>query len=457
MPYLRVTRTPMVRKSPLGEYLCYSFSFMLETYSPIIEIDESAEELLSFCDGTRTREEILQKLSESSGEPIEEFERDFDEFVAYMIEEGALEWREEPSYVEPLYLRNRPFSVTIDMTSACNLRCPFCSQDSGKAHPDELTLDELVPFVEQVKKLKPTPIALSGGEPLLEKEKVLYMLEELCPIPEITMSIFTNGILLTKDYAHHLYDAGLRHARVSVDGHTEQLHDSIRGKGMFKKTMKGIENLKELGIHVNVVSVISRINYQYYKEISAFIKSISDSSGMISVFPVGRAKGSELLLTAEEAFNVMEVGLEGKNLETSVVPRYKCNVGETLYINQCGDIFPCLRVRGEWVLGNLRENDLCDIYKTEKMQTLLNLSVDDVEQCKECYVRYFCGGACRGFANELNGSIYAPDTFHCGRNTIFARRILERGEENTRNLLTNLVNQTRELDKQGKVPVQQPQ
>lgn len=455
MPYLRVKRTPMIRRTTLGTYLCFSFSFMLETYSPIIEIDESTEELLKFCDGTHTREEILQELSEMSGEPIEEFESDFDEFVAYMIGEGALEWREEPSYVEPLYKRNRPFSVTIDMTSACNLRCPFCSQDSGIAHPDELTLDDLVPFVEQVQKLKPTPIALSGGEPLLEKEKVLYILEELSPIREITMSVFTNGTLLTKDYAQQLYDAGLRYARTSVDGHTEQLHDSIRGRGMFQKTMKGIENLKELGIYVNVIAVISRLNYEYYKEISEFIKKISDSSGMLSVFPVGRAQDSDMLLTSEETFNVKAASLEGKPLETSVVPRARCNVGETLYINQCGDIFPCLRVRGEWVLGNLRENDLCEIYETEKAQTLLNLTINDVKQCKDCFIRYYCGGACRGFANIVNGSIYVPDTYNCESNMILSRRILEHGEEHTRNLMRDLVRQTKELDTQHQVPSQQ--
>jgi radical SAM protein with 4Fe4S-binding SPASM domain len=446
IPYLRVTKTPLVRRTPLGTYLCFPHGFALESFYPTIEIDESTEELFNLCDGTRTKEEIIRQLAEESGEPREEIAEAFDEFAEYAVSEGLMEWSEKHSFVEPIYRRNRPFSISIELTSACNLQCPFCSVNSGAPGPDDLTLDDLVIFVEQVKKLKPTPVALSGGEPLLKKEMVLYAVKELSPLREITVTVFTNGTLVTKDYAQQLHDAGLKVARVSVDGHNAEVHDGIRGKGAFEKTVHGIEYLKELGIHVDVISVISRINYRYIKEIEDFVSTIGDSYALSYVYPYGRAAHSDMLLTPKEIFDVKISGLVSKDFETSITPRNRCHVGETICVAANGDIYPCLRLRlPEFKVGNIRENDLCDIYTTDLMQDILKFTVEDAEKCKDCEIRYFCGGGCRGFAYAIGGSLYGPDTINCGSNNILSRKILEEGEKNTRTLLQELVESTKKL------------
>ena len=443
MSYLRVAKTVLIRKMPLGIYLHVPYSFQLESYSPIMEIDETTEELLALCNGNYTREEIIQDLSEKSGEPFEEIAEGFDEFVEYLVGEGVLEWRETPSQVEPLYKRNRPSAISIDVTSACNLKCPFCQAEAGKPREDELTLDDIVPLVEQVKKMKPTPFAISGGEPLLRKEMVLYMVEELSPVRETVVTIFTNGTLVTKDYVQQLYDAGLRVARVSVDGHTEALHDQIRGKGMFKKTIQGIEYFKEMGIHVNIVSVISRINYQYLKEIKEFISAIGDSFNISNVVPAGRGAGSDLLLTPEEIFNVKMVLTDKEKIETGVSPRERCNVGETIYIRSNGDIFPCLYMNfPEFKVGNIKENDLTEIYETDIMQDMLQVTVKDIEGCRDCEFRYYCGGACRGLAHSVGGSFYGPDPVNCEPNLMVARKALAHGEETTKQLLQEILEST---------------
>ncbi len=179
-----------------------------------MKIDESTKELLALCDGTHTREEILQLLSEKSGESIETFETDFNEFVDYLVGEGALKWTENPSPIEPLYQGDRPHRILIDITSDCNLHCPFCQDD--KNCEDDLTFEDISHFVEQAKKLKPSLLTISGGEPLLRKDLVLYMVEELSPIREMDLYIVTNATKMTKKYAQQLFNAGLRSVRVCV-------------------------------------------------------------------------------------------------------------------------------------------------------------------------------------------------------------------------------------------------
>jgi radical SAM protein with 4Fe4S-binding SPASM domain len=445
MQYLKVTKTPIVRRMSLGTYVCFPSGFQLESFSPIMEIDESLENVLALCDGTRTREDILRHLAEETGESVEEIAEGFDQFVQYMVQEGALEWKETPSPIEPLYRENRPFSITIDITSACNLRCDFCSADSGSAHPDDLTMDDIVPLLEQVKKFKPTPFAISGGEPLLKKDMVLYILGELAPVSEIAVTIFTNATLVTKDYAQQLYDAGLRYARVSVDGHTAAVHDAIRGKGTFQKTTQGIKYLRELGIHVNTVSVISKMNYRYLMEIRHFVSHIADTYGLAVVQEYGRGANSEnLLLTEEERFAVNMANLRTENIQTNVSPRNRCNVGETIYIRANGDIFPCFYLQfPEFKVGNIKENDLSEIYENKIMQNLLKMTVEDLEECRDCDIRYYCGGACRGFAYLERGSIYLPDPLNCEKNKTLVRMILEKGDENTKQLLREVLESTK--------------
>ena len=444
MPYLRATRTSLIRRMPLGMYLYFPSSSSPEAFSPVMEIDESTEELLELCDGLHTREDILQKLSEESGESTEAFAADFDAFIQYLVNEGVLEWTEVPSYVEPLYKRNKPLRILAEITSVCSLQCPFCSVDAAKIQ-DDLTMDDIILLVDQMKKLKPTLLVLSGGEPLLKKDMVFYMVEELSPIRELDLYIFTNCTVLTKEYAQQLYDAGLRFVRVSVDGHTAQVHDAVRGKGTFEKTVQGIEHLKDVGINVTAVPLISRLNYQYFKEIKEFVSQIADSYNVSFDYPCGKAAGSHFLLSPEDRLKITLLDL-GENIETGIYPQNRCNIGEMLYITSSGDCFPCLYMHfPEFNLGNVKKNSITDIYTQRMLQDMLELTVDDIEDCRNCDIRYYCRGGCRGFAYGECGSLYALDPLNCEVIKGTARRILECGEENTQQLMRKLIKSTQEL------------
>jgi radical SAM protein with 4Fe4S-binding SPASM domain len=447
MSYLRVVRTPLIRRTPLGMYMGIPHDFVLESFSKLLEIDENTEMLLQLCDGTRTREDIIEELSEESGEPGEDIAEDIDAFVDYLVSEGFLEWRDEPEYLEPIYRGTRPFSLTIALTFGCNLRCSFCAVYGGTTLENELTMDDIVPLVEQVKKHKPTPFGISGGEPLLKKEMVLYVLEEVCGIAEMSVSVLTNGTLIDEDYAQQLYDAGLRLARVSVDGHTAAVHDALRGKGSFEKAMKGIKNLREVGIHVDAVALMCHSNVPYLEEMRTFLGDIADSFAITPIYPMGKAIGSDLLLDPAERLQVRLSGFGSENIKVTVTPRDACIIGLPLYIRPDGNIYPCFYLQiPEFKLGNVRETTLEEAYRTDLMKEFLNIDISDVEGCKDCDFRYFCGGACRGAAFREAGSLYVPDPLDCPVYKKMGTMILEKGEETTRKALQNMVQATRSLE-----------
>ena len=74
--------------------------------------------------------------------------------------------------------------ITISLTESCNLCCKYCSQ-SGVKNDSFITkeiIDEIIEYIEICKNkygYKTFSIHLFGGEPLLQKQKILYLNSKL--------------------------------------------------------------------------------------------------------------------------------------------------------------------------------------------------------------------------------------------------------------------------------------
>src|SRR3989338_1711106 len=78
------------------------------------------------------------------------------------------------------------------------------------------------------------------------------------------------------EFARKAVEAGLNDGLFSVQGHTEELHDSItRVKGSFKKITQAMENLRRLGVRHRCNITIIKKNYQFLPEIAEFFVRIN--------------------------------------------------------------------------------------------------------------------------------------------------------------------------------------
>lgn len=143
----------------------------------------------------------------------------------------------------------------IEITHECNLRCKHCLNNSGDKIPNQLTDGEIFNLIIEFSKAGMQEIRFTGGEPLVHEK--IYDFIALAHQLGLYTSIGTNGTLVTKSVAEKLKSAGLNKAVVSIDG-TEKAHDSIRGKGNYKRTIEGIENLESKGINVRINAVVLR-------------------------------------------------------------------------------------------------------------------------------------------------------------------------------------------------------
>jgi molybdenum cofactor biosynthesis enzyme MoaA len=143
----------------------------------------------------------------------------------------------------------------IHTGTACNLECPFCLEDSkpGDTRLQRVTLADVSPLLDEAAQLGVERFVFTGGEPLIVKDIVKILSYALQSKPCL---ILTNGTAPLIKRAHQL--AQLRqqaHAlsfRVSIDHPDEQLHDTERGWGNFKRAIEGIRLLHDAGFEISI-------------------------------------------------------------------------------------------------------------------------------------------------------------------------------------------------------------
>ena len=169
---------------------------------------------------------------------------------------------------------NLPKWIFLQVIESCNLRCKMCYEwgESGayKEKPElkQLELSAIKQIIEDCKSAKPH-YDLFGGEPLLYP----WIKEVLTAIKESgsTVSFPTNGTLLAK-HAAMIVEAQPIRLWVSLDG-PEEINDSQRGKGVFKKAMDGIDKLFERREasgtkkpQIGVSCTVTPLNYRYLEK-----------------------------------------------------------------------------------------------------------------------------------------------------------------------------------------------
>ncbi|MBU5438855.1 radical SAM protein [Tissierella sp. MSJ-40] len=150
-----------------------------------------------------------------------------------------------------------PFMIA-SITSVCNLKCKGC-YDKVKIHNCSLELNEnqWSDIFTQVRDLGISFILLAGGEPLT-KEKVI---KECIKFPEIIFPIFTNGMLINKEWVEFFSSSRNIIPVISIEGDRYQT-DKRRGRGVFERASLSLNLLQEKNIFYGVSITITIENFE---------------------------------------------------------------------------------------------------------------------------------------------------------------------------------------------------
>lgn len=284
--------------------------------------------------------------------------------------------------------------IFLYLTYDCPLRCYFCASKGGRKKAEDMSPSEFARITQDALDAGFREIILSGGEPFSYQH-----FEELLRLYE-KMDFGNTLLVLRTSFGFPIADSFMDLAcrvfdkiTVSIDG-DETNHDKIRGKGIYQQAVSNIKRaLKRDCCEIGISATLSKSQYngKEGKNLWELYHSLKlDHLKANAIKPIGEMEGK---MTGD--FYYVDCKRMGFSL-----PKFNqnCGLGHNFYVEPDGKAYPCYAVCGQGdLLGDLKSDSLIDILHGRKFLDLANHGVDDDPICKNCEVRYLCGGMCKAF------------------------------------------------------------
>lgn len=170
-----------------------------------------------------------------------------------------------------------PHQIAFDITNKCNLRCLHCYNASGEnqVFNDELSDEQVLTLMKELAGLQLYNLCFCGGEPLLRKNLIVKCARILSEHNVPNISMVTNGLLMTKEIALELKEAGVTRVQVSLDGANACSHDRLRNQeGSFDKAIEAIKILKSVDMDPNIAFTPTSFNIDQFTELHELLRSL---------------------------------------------------------------------------------------------------------------------------------------------------------------------------------------
>jgi MoaA/NifB/PqqE/SkfB family radical SAM enzyme len=174
----------------------------------------------------------------------------------------------------------KPFFINFGLTHRCDLRCKICETwKTWSKSEKELKFRELTRIINEIGRWGVSNISFAGGEPLFRKDDLLKCIR-LAKKWNVTTHVTSNAQMMTKEVAEQLVSSGLDYLQFSLDGAKEETNDYIRGKGIYKKIMKAIEEIEtakqKLGsdLKLSLTTVVTNTNIDELLDIVKIVEDI---------------------------------------------------------------------------------------------------------------------------------------------------------------------------------------
>lgn len=328
-----------------------------------------------------------------------------------------------------------------NITSRCNLKCSHCYRDSKMETLPELSNEKCIQLVDEIRRLCPPVVLLTGGEPLLRKN--VFDIIRKCKASGLRTALSTNGTIIDKDMAQKIKTSGVDYAGISIDGR-DALHDEFRGlEGASELSWDAIKYLNSLGVKTGIrFTLTDKTKDDLFHVLDRTIETGTKRFCLYHLVYSGRGRGVmdidphekkeimteffsrvKALSLADEEFEVLTTDnhADGVYMLRSLVDdeaAYSCikahggcSAGDrVIYLDSTGEVYPCQFLREE-SLGNAIERSIVDIWEDEKNPLLKRLrNKGDFLQgrCGDCTYKEICGG-CRARAKAYSGSLWDED------------------------------------------------
>jgi uncharacterized protein len=385
----------------------------------------------------------------------------------FLVRSSAEERAAIREYFTSIRENRDELKVTVLTTLQCNFACDYCYQGDRDDHNKfaaKMTLETAATLVGWIEKrldeLQPKKfhMTLFGGEPLLNLPVAYYLAERTKAICEArgvrqSVSMITNGLLLTPEVVDRLTPHGLTGVKVTLDGDrdTHNRLRPLRGRqGTFDKI---IENLRRVAgrINISIGGNFDETSWDSYPALLEFLREqeFADSISRINFKPIVRAPEPEtpkgiIPLTVVGASNkplggtcMTSAGAGGGKKQSS--PCDSCNFADEkmaflldetrrhgfptidgVHMGPCeihkrhaytigpdGSLYVCPGFTGELAQSTGHIAGREDEWRQATAERFERLSAHK-EECGDCSFIPVCGGGCSAAAHVELGDMHKP-------------------------------------------------
>jgi MoaA/NifB/PqqE/SkfB family radical SAM enzyme len=143
--------------------------------------------------------------------------------------------------------------LCIEATTRCNSSCLHCFNRVRSKESPDLSYETAKKVLREGYLAGYRELHITGGEPLMWAG-FLDLLDDGYRIGFQKISVNTNGTLLTHRLASKLAGYEALTLSISLDG-PEAIHDHLRGKGSYRRALRGVENALDQNIDLSIFCV----------------------------------------------------------------------------------------------------------------------------------------------------------------------------------------------------------
>ena len=331
------------------------------------------------------------------------------------------------------------FSLGLQLTERCNLKCDYCFQDKPKGRTKELEAEKWIEIVNLFEKIfNPNIIQykLTGGE-VFVFDGVNNLIGNILNTGS-NLTVISNGVSIPDDY-YFLSKAHPKNSftEISIDG-PEEIHNKYRGK--FSDTMENIKRFLDEGLNLALRISAHRGNYDH---IGKFLENMEGVCKFKNrdivvhfqpIFLTEKNNSCNLELGIEEYYLLSEKTkkssyshisqnwriVDGKAMKRDYKPESKlksiyfgCDNGATLMIRPNGDFSGCeLEEPKDNILRYLDSKEQEKLLsKIDEINTPADecISCEFIDTCNACrltpsvhnYTSTFGYDSCKSYAEKL--------------------------------------------------------
>ena len=288
-----------------------------------------------------------------------------------------------------------PMTISIEPTTACNLRCPECpsglrafSRPTGNLKQDffRKTIDELHKQLIYL-------IFYFQGEPYINPgflDMVKYAKDK--GIYTITS---TNGHFLNNANAKKTIESGLDRMIISVDGTTQETYENYRKEGNLESVLQGARNIvkwkKEMNSttpHTIFQFLVVKPNEHQIDEIYKIAEEIGIDEVKLKTAQVYEYEQGNDLIPTIEKYSRYKKNINGTYSVKNKLLNHCWKLWHACVITWDGLVVPCCFDKdAQHRLGDMKDKPFKEIWHGEdydKFRKQLLKGRDQIDICKNC-------------------------------------------------------------------------